>query len=285
MSVEAATYINDLIPAQPDGASPKNEGDNHIRAIKTALKNGFPGFLGAVVVTGADGGAANAYTLTPASPLPAYSARMLAVFMPTANNTGAATLNISGLGAKPIVSVSGVALTAGDLTAGRFYSCFYDGTSFRLDNVTQNYVDQIVISGTVPGVGDPANTGKVFGSTGTTGQWISLDGRGAPVLDKGNSGTTAQVVNYANGEGQTLTMTGSHSLTATGFPAGRVSGVLLHLVNYGAYALTTTGITWVKADGSETTIFGTSGIVFKSSGRDRVVLYSMGDGVVYGAKR
>lgn len=285
MSVETVVNINDLNPASPTGAEPKNEGDDHLRNIKRALKNGFPGFLGAVIVTGTDGGAANAYTLTPATPLAAYASRMLAVFVPVANNTGAATLNVSGLGAKPIVSVAGVPLTAGDLTAGRFYSCFYDGANFRLDNVTQNYVDQTIISGTVPGVNDPANNGKVFTSVSGVGAWTARDLRGQPVLDKGNSGTTTQIVDYTAGEGQTLTMTGAHTLTVTGFPAGRVAGILLHLNNYGAYALTTTGITWVKADGTETTNFASSGIAFKASGRDRVVLYSMGDGVVYGVKR
>lgn len=285
MSLEAVTYINDLNPANPSGSDAKADGDNHLRNIKTALKNGFLGFSGAIIVTGTDSGAANAYTLTPATPLVAYTSRMLAVFVPTANNTGASTLNVSGLGAKPIVSVAGIPLVSGDLTAGRFYSCFYDGTSFRLDNVTQNYVDQLVISGTVPGVNDPANNGKVFTSVSGVGAWTGRDLRGQPVLDKGNSGTTTQVVDYAAGEGQTLTMTGAHTMTVTGFPTGRVAGILLHLNNYGAYALTTTGITWVKADGSETTNFATSGLVFKTSGRDRVVLYSMGDGVVYGVKR
>lgn len=285
MPLESVTYINDLNPANPTGADPKADGDNHVRNIKAALKNSIVGFSGAVIVTGTDGGAANAYTLTPAAPLPAYSSRLLAVFVPTANNTGAATLNISGLGAKPIVSVAGVPLSSGDLTAGRFYSCFYDGANFRLDNVTQNYVDQLVIAGTVPGVNDPANNGKVFTSVSGVGTWTGRDLRGQPVLDKGNSGTTAQVVDYAAGEGQTLTMTGAHSLTATGFPTGRVAGILLHLNNYGAYSLTTSGITWVKSDGTETTNFGSSGIAFKASGRDRVVLYSMGDGVIYGVKR
>lgn len=284
MSVEAVTYPNDLDPTAPTGASPKNEGDDHIRNLKAALKNAFRGFLGAVMVTGTDGGAANAYTLN-AGALPSLGSRMLVVFSPVANNTGAATLNISSLGAKPLLSVGGLPLIAGDLTAGRLYSCFYDGTNFRLDNVTQNYVDQVVTSGTVPGVNDPANSGKVFGSLSGVGAWFSLDGRGEKALDKGNSGTTAQVVDYAAGEGQTLTMTGAHSLTVTGFPAGRVAGILLHLNNYGAYALTTSGITWVKADGSETTNFSTSGVTFKASGRDRVVLYSMGDGVIYGVKR
>lgn len=282
MAIESVTNINDLNPAFPTGSESKAEGDDHIRNLKKAIKNGFAGYLGAVLVTGADGGAANAYTLTPANALPAYSSRMLAVFVPVANNTGAATLNISGLGAKPIISVAGIPLVSGDLTAGRFYSAFYDGTSFRLDNVTQNYVDQLVIAGTVPGVNNPINTGKVFASTGSTGQWISLDGRGDPTFDNGSISTGTVVFDYAKGEGQKATATGAHTITATGFPVGRLSGMLVQLTNYGAYAITSTGITWIRADGTETTNFATSGISLPASGRGRVVLFSYGDGTVYG---
>lgn len=282
MAAENVTYVGDLDPSRPTGAEPKSEGDDHVRNIKKAVSNSFAGFVGAVLVTGVDGGAANAYTLAPADALPSYAARMLAVFVPQASNTGASTLNISGLGAKAIVSVSGAPLAAGDLTSGRFYSVFYDGTSFRLDNVTQNYVDQLVISGTVPGVNDPANSGKVLASTGSTGQWISLDGRGDPAKDKGNSGTTAQVVNYADGEGQTITSTGAFSLSATGFPTGRFASVLVRGFNLGANALTTTGITWIKSDGTLTTNFSASGITFPNSGEGFFALFSYGDGTIYG---
>jgi hypothetical protein len=283
MSVESVTNIGDLNPAYPTGSEAKSEGDNHLRNIKAGLRQSFAGFTGAILVTGTDGGAVNAYTLTPATALTAYSAKMLAVFMPTANNTGAATLNISGLGAKPIISVSGVALVAGDLTAGRYYTAFYDGTSFRLDNVTQNYVDQLVISGTVPGVNDPANTGKVLGSTGSTGQWIGLDGRGSPITALGNSGTGTVTAAYsATAEGWTLTATGPFTLATSGWPAGRLAGGLLKLTNGGAFSLTTTGITWIKSDGTETSTFASAGYTLKSSGADRLALFSFGDGTVYG---
>jgi hypothetical protein len=282
MAVESVTYVGDLNPASPTGSEPKSQGDDHVRNIKAALQNSFAGFTGAVLVTGVDGGAANAYTLTPADALPGYVARMLAVFVPTANNTGASTLNISGLGAKPILSVAGVPLVAGDLTAGRFYSAFYDGTSFRLDNVTQNYVDQVVISGTLPGVNVPANAGKVFSTDGTAGQWISLDGRGDPVFDNGSVATGTLVIDYAKGEGQKVKATGSHTLAVTGFPVGRLAGILLELTDYGAYAIASAGITWIKSDNTETGALNQSGITFPASGRARVVLYSMGDGVVYG---
>lgn len=283
MTVETVVNIGDLNPVYPSGSEPKSEGDDHLRNIKKALTQSFTGFAGAILITGADGGAANAYTLTPTNPLTAYGAKMLAIFAPNANNTGAATLNISGLGAKAILSVAGVALAAGDLTAGRYYTAFYDGTQFRLDNVTQNYVDQLVISGTVPGVNNPANVGKVFGSDGTTGQWVNLDGRGSPITALGNSGTGTVVAAYSSAaEGWTLTSTGSFTLSTSGWPTGRLAGGLLKLTNGGAFTLTSTGITWIKSDGTETTTFASAGISLKASGNDRIALFSFGDGTVYG---
>lgn len=282
MAVENVTYLGDLNPATPTGAAPKSEGDDEIRNIKKGLRQSFAGFLGAILVTGADGGAANAYTLTSPQPLLAYSTKMLAVFVPIASNTGATTMNISGLGAKEVVSVAGVPLVAGDLTAGRFYTAFYDGTRFRLDNVTQNYIDQLVIKGTVPGVDDPSNDGKVFGSRARAGAWTSLDGRGDPVFDNGDVASGTAIIDYRKGDGQRIKATGQHTLTATGFPAGRLAGVLLELTNYGSIALVTNGITWIKADGTETTNFAQTGIAFPAAGRGRAVLYSLGDGVVYG---
>ena len=42
MTVEAATYLNDFVQANPAGTDFKNEGDNHIRLIKQVLQNTFP---------------------------------------------------------------------------------------------------------------------------------------------------------------------------------------------------------------------------------------------------
>lgn len=66
--------------------------------------------------------------------LAAYATGMYVVFTPAGTNTGAATLNIDGLGAKAIVKHNNVALIAGDLKAAVPALCMYDGTSFVLLN-------------------------------------------------------------------------------------------------------------------------------------------------------
>lgn len=148
----------------------------------------------------------------------------------------------------------------------------------KTDVATAADIAAAQLSASIPGVNDPANANKYLKGGGG---WSSVDLLGEPITNKGNSGTTAQVVNYADGEGQTITATGSHSLTATGFPANRITGVLLRMIGYGNFSLTTTGITWIRADRTLTTNFANSGIVL-STGTSFVALFSYGDGTIYG---
>lgn len=46
MSLEAASFLNDLNTSNPDGADSKDQGDDHIRLLKTVLKATFPGLAG-----------------------------------------------------------------------------------------------------------------------------------------------------------------------------------------------------------------------------------------------
>jgi microcystin-dependent protein len=51
MGLEAATYINQLVVSNPAGTDDRSQGDDHIRLIKSTLKNTFPNVDGAVTVT------------------------------------------------------------------------------------------------------------------------------------------------------------------------------------------------------------------------------------------
>lgn len=47
MALETGTYINDLVTTNPVGVTdPKSQGDDHLRLIKSVLKNTFPGMVG-----------------------------------------------------------------------------------------------------------------------------------------------------------------------------------------------------------------------------------------------
>lgn len=51
MALETGTYINSLNPANPSGTDPRAQGDDHIRLVKSTLKNTFPNINGAVTAT------------------------------------------------------------------------------------------------------------------------------------------------------------------------------------------------------------------------------------------
>ena len=76
-------------------------------------------------------GSANAYVLTLAPALPALVPGRMLTFKANFANTGAATLNVGGLGAKNILHGSG-ALDAGDIQSGQLVTVMYDGTSFQM---------------------------------------------------------------------------------------------------------------------------------------------------------
>ena len=60
-------------------------------------------------------------------------------------NTGAATLNINGAGAKAIVKKGNVALVQGDIRAGSYHLLVYDGTNFEVINADATAVESLFI--------------------------------------------------------------------------------------------------------------------------------------------
>jgi hypothetical protein len=86
----------------------------------------------------AGAGAADVLTLTPVPAATAYAAGQRFLFLPTADNTGACTLNVSGLGAKNIKKSDGAGAlanpAAADLDTVLIADVIYDGTQFVLQN-------------------------------------------------------------------------------------------------------------------------------------------------------
>ena len=92
-----------------------------------------PSFISEDRVTySVDTGTANAHIATPGIPVTAYNAG-LRIRLKAANaNTGAATVNVSGLGVKNILRSDGTALQSGDIKANQILDLTYDGTNFQL---------------------------------------------------------------------------------------------------------------------------------------------------------
>lgn len=121
--------------ASPNGA-PENmlpAGVNDtIRMMMGALKR-LQVRLGPTLTAGGTG---DALTLTYSVAPTAYVRGDIYSFIVAAANTGAATLNVNGLGAKSIQKPTPVAgpaaLAANDLVAGNVVMAAYDGTNFQI---------------------------------------------------------------------------------------------------------------------------------------------------------
>jgi hypothetical protein len=77
-------------------------------------------------------GTATAYVLSSGLSLTAYATGQVLRIIPNNTNTGAATINVDGLGAKSLTKQGAAALDAGDLVSGRVYELAYDGTQFQV---------------------------------------------------------------------------------------------------------------------------------------------------------
>ena len=148
-----------------------------------------------------------AATATPA--VTAYATGATYSFVAANTNTGAATLSIDGLAAKSITKNGSVALTAGDIQAGKLTWVEYDGTTFQLLNnivyggsITNGTINSLTAPMTVANGGTgvatlaansvvlgngvaavqtvaPSTSGNVLVSNGTT--WTSQP-FGAPII-------------------------------------------------------------------------------------------------------
>lgn len=130
---------------------------------------------GAWVYAGVDTGSATAYVITfvAGQPIPtAYVAGMEVVFKALNTNSGAATINVNGLGVVPIKRGNVIALAASDIVSGSMIRLTFDGTNFQMtgylgtgtntNSVTQVGIPYIADSGAVNaliGTFSPAITG------------------------------------------------------------------------------------------------------------------------------
>jgi hypothetical protein len=145
----------------PEGMPPSGVNDA-ARAVMGALKR----FWGRIQGANASTGSANAYVLTPSAALAAYVTGERYSFRASFANTGAATLNISGLGAKTIKKMSpfGKAdLAANDIVNLSPVTVEYDGTDLILCTPVANIAN--AASETVAGVAEIATQAETNAGT------------------------------------------------------------------------------------------------------------------------
>jgi hypothetical protein len=126
----------------PAGLDDISEMNDSSRALAGAVKRTWGRLNGRYASTGST----NAYVLTPDAALGAYVLGERYAFRASFANTGAATLNVSGLGAKSIkkMTPSGKAeLAAGDIQNGQPVSVEYDGTDHVIVTPTSSGVTAV----------------------------------------------------------------------------------------------------------------------------------------------
>lgn len=117
--------------------------DTHVEAFNSPINNLETG----ASFYGVDGGGTDAYAAT-LSPVPAsYTAGMMVHFKANTANTGAATLNVNGLGARAIKKQGGVDLATGDIAAGQVQTVIYDGTNFQVIGAERSLLRQSLNAG------------------------------------------------------------------------------------------------------------------------------------------
>lgn len=86
----------------------------------------------------------NAITATGPISMLSYTAGDRFYLKPAITNTGATTINISGLGVQPITKNGSSNLVAGDLVVGHVYEIVYDGSLFQLINPSTVNLEQVI---------------------------------------------------------------------------------------------------------------------------------------------
>jgi hypothetical protein len=128
MPVHAAE-INDYDPVAANNVARWPEGmtfanvNNSARENEAITARFFRDVNGSLTT----GGAANAYTIVANQTFTAYYTGMWVKAQANHTNTGAATLNVDGLGIKTISNVG-----ANGIVSGRIYDFVYDGTNFQV---------------------------------------------------------------------------------------------------------------------------------------------------------
>lgn len=82
------------------------------------------------------GGTANAITLSPSPAITSYAAGQRFSFVAASTNTGAVTVNVSGLGAKNLYKNGSQQLVANEITINSLNVIEFDGTNFQLISST-----------------------------------------------------------------------------------------------------------------------------------------------------
>lgn len=205
------------------------------------------------------------YAITVSPAISAYAAGQRFQFSADVANTGAATLNVSGKGAKTIKKYHDQDLENNDIEIGSIVDVVYDGTNFQLQTPSATAMTTAAITSLTSGAGTPINTLHAHKRTGGAFEWDFASNK---VVAHGLGATPNWIrlnghVKYYFGGDKPVVSFGtkigtSYACKYQGFTAAPAvtSGVSTSYINVLVYNGTTANIS-VSSDGSDLT-FSTS---------------------------
>ena len=157
--------------------------------IETEITAGKWARMPAKEIAHATASGTDAYAATLAPAITAYTTDQKVYLKFTNANTGAATINLNGLGAKSIKKSGTAALVAGDISAGQILCLVYDGTNFQVvgGGGGVSLTDPLTFKGAIDCSTNPnypaADAGDVY-KVSVAGK---IGGASGPVVEVGDS--------------------------------------------------------------------------------------------------
>ena len=125
------------------------------------------------IIFGIDSQASDTYVITPSPALNTYTTGLVVIFKANTANTGACTLNVSGLGAISIKKNFNVDPSTNDILAGQIVELVHDGTNFQMVSPSGGVgtiISSTILSASAIPMSDGA-TADVTSITLTAGDW------------------------------------------------------------------------------------------------------------------
>lgn len=197
----------------------------------------------------ADAGGSDTYVITLVPALAAYTTGMVVHFKANTINTGAASLNVNGLGAKTIKKSLDQDLNNGDIKANQLVSLIYDGTNFQMLSPTATTPLNIYANGqTSKNAADASTTQNIAHGLGVIPKFITLKAgintsvAGTPtyvVAESVYNGTTQSSLSFYTSATNTVIADTSFTLNAANAGASQTGVVTFDATNI--------IITWTKS--------------------------------------
>lgn len=192
-----------------EGQAPSSVNDS-ARAMMAALRK-FANDISGGTITST--GSANTYAITTEQGLTSLTDGFQVSFKLNVAPTGASTINVDGLGAKPLRAITGTALSSGDMTAGSVYTIVYEATG-----------DEWLIIGGAGGSGGGGGSGDVtFSAFGEAFVALAtaalartaLELGTAATRNTGTSGTALGLLDTGNTHSGNNTFSGTNTHSGT----------------------------------------------------------------------